>query len=108
MCSVGWTTSRVLFAPVWSKVRVKSTNQSQLNQRQMLFTPTKLRHVPVRHVLAASVGVYGRAINTELSCPKPDPVHVENMCTTYNQHMRLLHSLTLYENKLKADNMDID
>jgi hypothetical protein len=74
----------------------------------MLLTPTKMCHVPLRQMVAASVGAYGRAIHRELASPKPDPVHVENMCTTYNQHMRLLHSLTLYENKLKADNMDID
>ena len=74
----------------------------------MLLTPTKMRHLPLRHMVAASVGAYGKAIHRELASPKPDPVHVENMCTTYNQHMRLLHSIITYEDKLKADNMDID
>ena len=90
---------------------MKSTNQSQLNQRlrQMLLTPTKLRHVSVRHMVAASVGAYGKAIHRELASPKPNPVHVENMCTTYNEHMRLLHSIISFENKLKAENLeDID
>jgi len=75
----------------------------------MLLTPTKLRHVPLRQMVAASVGAYGKAIHHELASPKPNPVHVENMCTTYNEHMRLLHSIIQFENKLKEDNLsDID
>ena len=74
----------------------------------MLLTPTKMRHVPLRQMVAASVGAHGKAIHRELASPKSNPVHVENLCKTYNEHMRLLHSLTQYENKLKADNMDID
>ena len=75
----------------------------------MLLTPTKLRHVPLRQMVAASVGAHGRAIHHELASPKPNPVHVENMCTTYNQHMRLLHAIIQFENKLKEDNLsDID
>jgi hypothetical protein len=86
---------------------VKSTKQSQ-NQSQM-FTPTKMRHLPMRQVVSASVGAYGNAISRELASPKSNPVHVENLCTTYNAHMRLLHSIISFENKLKAENLeDID
>jgi len=75
----------------------------------MLLTPIKMRHVPVRQIVAASVGAYGNAISRELASPKSNPVHVENMCTTYNEHMRLLHSIISFENKLKAENLeDID
>jgi hypothetical protein len=55
------------------------------------------------------VGAYGNAIHRELASPKSNPVHVENMCATYNEHMRLLHSIISFENKLKAENLeDID
>jgi len=75
----------------------------------MLFTPSKLRNLPMSQVLAVSVGVYGKAISRELASFKPDLVHVENMCTTYNEHMRLLHTVIQFEDKLKAENLeDID
>jgi hypothetical protein len=75
----------------------------------MLLTPTKLRHAPLRQMVAASVGAYGNAINRELALPNSNPVHVENMCTTYREHMRLLHSIISFENKLKEENLnDID
>jgi hypothetical protein len=75
----------------------------------MLLTPTKLRYSPLRQVVAASVGAYGNAISRELVSPKSNPVHVENMCATYNEHMRLLHLIISFENKLKAENLeDID
>jgi hypothetical protein len=75
----------------------------------MLLTPIKLRHVPVRQIVAASVGAHGKAIHIELASPKSNPAHVENLCKTYNEHMRLLHSIISFENKLKEENLnDID
>ena len=73
-----------------------------------MFTPPRLRVLPLRQILAAHVGAYGRAIKVELNCLNPCPVHVENLCTDYNARMRALHYVTEFEKMLKADIEDID
>ena len=70
------------------------------------LTPKSIRHLPFRQVVAAHVGVYARAIKLELNSPTPCPEHVENLCTDYNNRMRLLHYVTRFEEKLKAELLD--
>jgi len=72
-----------------------------------MLTPSKLRSLPFRQLVAAHVGVYGQAIKVELNSPSPCPAHVENLCTEYNRHMRLLHYVTQFENKLLSE-LDVD
>lgn len=70
------------------------------------LTPSSMRNIPFRQILAAHVGVYGRAISVELNKPNPHLEHVENLCTDYHARVRLLHYIINFEDKLKEEILD--